>query len=104
MTTSEKTLEWNADKFVLHLIGILTKLAFFEDGDDMFGMAEIIQNLYKVCLTKFEIIFKFLDTISSLERWLQRPISLVFLANTSAINCYKSFECFIVGEFFVIKS
>lgn len=48
LLTCQKTLEWNSDKFVLYLIGTLTKLAFNEDGDEIFGMGEMIQNLYRV--------------------------------------------------------
>lgn len=46
--TCKKSLEWNADKFVLYLIGIIIKCALYYDSESIFGIEKIFQSLYNV--------------------------------------------------------
>jgi hypothetical protein len=48
LLTCPKPTKWNEDKFVLFLIGTISKCAFVYDAQRMFGCVEIVLNLYKV--------------------------------------------------------
>lgn len=52
--TCKKSIEWNADKFIIYLIGIITKCAFYYDPESFFGIGEVVENLYKVSSGKFK--------------------------------------------------
>lgn len=46
--TCKKSLDWNADKFVLYLIGSVVKIAVASDPESLFGLVDLVTNLYKV--------------------------------------------------------
>lgn len=46
--TCKKTVDWNMDKFVLYLIGSVTKAAVANDPEELFGLVDVVTNLYKV--------------------------------------------------------
>ncbi|KAH7701801.1 Protein EPG-5, partial [Aphelenchoides avenae] len=45
--TCKKTVDWNMDKFVLYLIGSVTKAAVANDPEELFGLVDVVTNLYK---------------------------------------------------------
>lgn len=53
--TCKKSLEWNANKFVIYLLGVIIKCAFYYDPELFFGIEEVFENLYKVSLEKIII-------------------------------------------------
>lgn len=108
--TCKKSIEWNADKFIIYLIGIITKCAFYYDPESFFGIGEVVENLYKVSSGKFKKfkekknIQLILGSIFGMERINERSLFLVFFTFTSAYYCIRLASCFTLGFIFVFKS
>lgn len=53
LLTCKKSVEWNQDRVVLYLLGILCRVGFARDPSGCMGMVESFVQLYKVSSTGF---------------------------------------------------
>lgn len=88
LMTCKKAIEWNQDKVVIYIIGILSRTAFSRDPSECFGLEKSLNKLYQALYTSWK------DAPKGMLGWFssQSPPYLI-PSNLLAVSPWASYMC-----------